>query len=394
MWATSGRSSAIAADHGIQLSNHLVIHDLSAPEGQDEEFANCIRELAEKVERWDSIRFVPLSLVKELQTKIAKGNSSPGELLIELTGQAKCNELFVGQNNKAVPSWLRDATQSAKHICFGDGIALNFTNSYYRPKEYQPKSQPWSLRQIRRAFKQKVKRIIGKDQPETQQTDFDAHCLLLKNLFDQKLDRVEDLAPELFYELFDSFAANFEQRAPDAHKALTAVTSNSQKIVVLLTSNFAETGRMSVEGELRGYRAQLSAMPDGQDVVLVIKPHPRDSYEKIQRIEQDLADNYRQVVSLSDPWTFYLPFESLYKKYLMPVIKQGSAVHVATVSSACISLEYLFGQRCSLGFGSEIVEQEFSQLWRGLRQIHESDLERIITRLRKKRISSCKSTAA
>lgn len=393
MWKTSGRSSAIAS-HGGQVSNHLVIHDLSAPEGQGEEFADCLRELAETVESWKSIRFVPLSLVKELQTEIIKGRSYPEKLLFELTGQTECDQLFVGQNNKAVPSWLLNATQSARHICFGDGIALNFTNSYYRPKEYRQTVEPPSFRQFCRAAKQSLKRLIGKVQPEASQTVFDTHCLLLKNLFDQKLDSVEDLSREVFYELFHRFAENFEERATGTHKSLTELTAGNRKIVILLTSNFAETGRMSVEGELRGYRELLSALPRGSNVALVIKPHPRDSYGKIQRIERDLANNYGRVVSLSDPWTFYLPFESLYAKYFTPAIEKGTEVKVATVSSACISLEYLYGQRCSQGFGSKIVAKEFSQLWSGLRQIHESDLERIVAKLRQQVTSRCNKTAA
>lgn len=379
MWTTSGRSS-----ENRQLVNHLIIHDLSAPEGQIDEFAECIRMLAMKLEVWRSIHFVKTSDVIRIQAQLREKRGGVQSLLAEQFGIEGCDELFVGQNNKTIPTWLRQATGDARHICFGDGIALNFTNSYFRPKDYalaQASSQ-WATR-LRRTLKSHLARFMRRSVPVPATGDrFDGHCLLLKNLFDQQLDHVTMIDPSLFLEIFDCFADDFSVKAPATHAALAGLANSPGKNVVLLTSNFSETGRMSLAGEMHGYCELLQQMPQGDDVVLIIKPHPRDSYEKIERLRQVVAGRYGATLALSDPWTFYLPFESLYARYLAPSVAMDRQTYVATVSSACISLEYLYRQPCELGFGLELVEQEFVPLWRPLRKVHERDLKKIVNKLR------------
>lgn len=383
MWTTSGRAND-------NVENYLLVHDLSAPDGQAEEFAECIRALADSVERWASFRFVPLPDVVRLQSDLRGGNPCAKECLEDLIGISECDELYVGQNNKFLPTWLRQTLPDAKQICFGDGIALNFTNSYFRPKEYRGAAAQPLVKRLRRAVKQRLKSLLrlsrGADQLESE-LGFDSHCLLLKNLFDQQLSNVQTIDEQIFLDLFQRFASDFDTRAPKAHRELSQLQNRPGKNAVLLTSNFCETGRMSREGELSGYRRLLQSMPQGDDVTLIIKPHPRDSYEKIEALKQFVTGDYSQTISLDDPWTFYLPFESLYAKYLSPAACEHRKTFVATVSSACISLEHLYGQHCSLGFGKEIVDSEFVPLWSNLRQVHENDLVGIVKALRAARRS-------
>ncbi|MCA9125512.1 MAG: hypothetical protein KDB22_00440, partial [Planctomycetales bacterium] len=209
----------------VEVENHLLVHDLSAPEGQIEEFARCIFELANKVESWKTQRFVPLADCVRLQSELARKNQRPLCLLSDYTGIENCDQLYVGQNNKFVPTWLRHSFSDAKHICFGDGIAVNFTNTYYRPKEYLSREakQPW-LKRARRGVKSAIKRILGMQSQQNSveySTDFDLHCLLLKNLFDQKLSNVTEINARHFMELFESFAEDFSSLAPVAHAELS-----------------------------------------------------------------------------------------------------------------------------------------------------------------------------
>lgn len=382
MWTISGRSSEHAG-----FRNHLIIHDLAAPDGQAEEFAECIRILAEGIEQWVTIQFVPLPRIMAMQADSRKCAMSPAEQLLQLVGVAACDELYLGQNDKFISNLLRQATPAARHICFGDGIGLNFTNAYYNPKECPAvrNDQPLSQR-MRRRIKRQVGQLWSRIRTTAQRPatrDFDLYCLLLQNLFDEQVSGAQEIDPALFVELFERIAADFPDRAPATHKELVRLTRTSERISVLLTSNFSETGRMSLAGELRGYMRCLKALPQGKDVTLIIKPHPRDAYEKLERLHQAVADSYGRSICLSDPWTFYFPFESLYAMYLAPRTALGYKTSVATVSSACISLEYLYGQRCALGFGSQLVSQEFDLRWRALRMLHERDLHRIVGDLRR-----------
>ncbi|XZE19808.1 polysialyltransferase family glycosyltransferase [Pirellulaceae bacterium SH449] len=382
---TTRDSGLLKTQLGNRCVNHLFIHDLSAPEGQIDEFAVCIRDLAEKLENWGSIHIIKTSDVVRIQGLIREKKLDLTTLFAQEFGLTRCDELYVGQNNKNFPVWLRQAMPNAWKTCFGDGIALNFTNSYFRPKEFSAAQTnlPWFKKAERKA-KSLMRSFFSRSSvQDTAEKPFDSHCLLLKNLFDEHLDSVLMIDPQIFRDVFDIFGEDFKTKAPETHSALVGLNSVPGHNVVLLTSNFSETGRMSIEGEIRGYCKILEDLPRGESVALVIKPHPRDSYEKIQRIQSAVKEKYDHVLALSDPWTFYLPFESLYARYLAPINSPLRETHVATVSSACISLEYLYSQRCSLGFGKDIVDQEFTAMWQELRNIHERDLVRIIAKIQK-----------
>ncbi len=391
MWTTSGRTV-----ENPSLQNHLVIHDLSAPETQAVEFADCIEQLAGQVERWQSVHFLTLGDTLEMQSQLGDKQQSPTQLLEAKLGIRHCAELYVGQNNKWIPTWLRKATPAATHVCFGDGIALNFTNSYYRPKEFNFAQNPPTWRgRIARLCRKGVPRLLSRSEEScSSETDFNSHCLLLKNLFDEQLDRVELIDRSLFIEQFEKYGDSFAARAPVAHAGLSQLAASAGKTAILLTSNFSETGRMSLASEVQGYCELLQAMPQGDNTTLVIKPHPRDSYEKIELLRKLASRWYGQCIALSDPWTFYLPFESLYVRYFGPGSGSARETHVATVSSACISLEYLYGQRCVQGFGDSFVDRHFSQLWRPLRKLHERDLLNIVARLRNKNTTKARISQA
>lgn len=378
------RTVSEATTGAVRWKNHLVIHNLSAPEGQAEEFAQCIQGLAERAEEWESIHYISLPEIRELQQRVRAPQGL--NFAVEVLGIAGCDELYTGQDDQFLTTLLRTNLSDARHVCFGDGIGLNFTNAYFCPKENPcvANRRPF-LKRLCRRLKSNFKGMLTKATTQAAQApprEFDIHCLLLKNLFDQQLSDVLPIDGKVYIELFHQFGTDFPKKSPEVHTQLSALQTRSGKNAILLTSNFAETGRMSLEGEIDGYLQLLRRMPMGDDVTLIIKPHPRDSYEKIRKLEQEASRYYGQIVALMDPWNFYLPFESLYARYFANTARPTS---VAAASSATISLEYLYGQRCHLGFGQEIVAKSFVPLWQPLRHLHEQDLTAIVHDIRSTR---------
>ncbi|WP_146435649.1 polysialyltransferase family glycosyltransferase [Blastopirellula retiformator] len=376
MWSTSGRS-----ERNRTCENHLLIHDLAAPAEQREEFAACIRTLAEQVEKWKSIQYVQPPTVPEFQAAMRRPSVPSMQALADIFDIHACDELYVGQVEKPFSVAMRCLLSGSRQISYGDGIALNFSNIYYNPREFHKgKLRRYGKRAIAQ-LKVQWKRLRGRPfTPIYAPPKPDEYRLLLKNMFDQRLSDVGSLDPELFVELFNSFATHLPDQAPVADEQLRELEQHAGSNVALLTSNFAETGRTSLDGEVDGYLQLLDQLPQGDGVALIIKPHPRDSYEKIDRIKAAASARYERTICLNDPWTFYLPFESLYAKYLAA---SQRPTYVASVSSACISLELLYGQECLLGFGENFVEREFVPLWAPLRQVHEADLQRIVRSIRK-----------
>lgn len=388
---------------GREMRSHLFIYDLSAPEDQIEDFAACIQGLADSCEKWASIRIVSDDECGRAQAALKDGADACKVLLKEFTGEERVDQLYIGPNGRPVTKFLRAATTGAEKVNFGDGLALNFTMDYYRPDFYpqhvgrhvggeaggKKKTLKSRLKRLERIVKHWVRGAAEEENARTPTAPaplpprpFDTHCLLLKNLFNEQLDEVLDIDPACFKELFARFAAGFESKVPVAAQRLRGLQEDRTSVSILLTSNFSETQRMTLEGEIEGYLRLLDQMQHGPDQALLIKPHPRDSHEKIKQLRSAVDGRYGQVILLDDPWSFYVPFESLFDKYFCEAGVARSNVEAATVSSACLSLEYLYAQPCVLGFGADIVTKHFSENWQPLRHIHEEDLEAIVRDLR------------
>jgi hypothetical protein len=87
-------------------------------------------------------------------------------------------------------------------------------------------------------------------------------------------------------------------------------------------------------------------------------------------------------VPLDAPWTFHLPFESVYDRWFLRDERVRRATRVVCTSSAGLSLEALYDQPVEVLFGARIVRRLFTHNWRSLRVRHEADLGRIIAEIR------------
>jgi len=394
MWQINGRS-AKHSSAGREIENHLVVHDLHSPNSEQAlEFYHSIRHLAAEVESWSSYTYLGSEFTLALNAGTAELSSEA--MLRERLGLEGCSELYLSQNSLPLYDLLRRTYPQAEHICFGDGVGMNFSSGYLC---CCPPDSTFPLPPIEGAG-EKVKRSLLKRWAERvdppfqndlpiEEHSFDQFCLLLPNLFDQNIGRYRPLGGDSFVELFRRFAESFEVKAPGTHAALTALTARPGSSVILLSSWFSELGMMPRDVEVEGYREMLARLPSGPDVDLIIKPHPRDSYEKLALLREVCAPNYRQTLALSDPWAFYLPIESLYSKYFHQSrsTRHRRSTYVAAVASSCITLEYLYGQRCEVGFHSEDILRQCSPAWRKMRTLHEYDLDRILIYVRKLRNS-------
>ena len=158
---------------------------------------------------------------------------------------------------------------------------------------------------------------------------------------------------------------------------LRKITNQPHEIVVLMTSNFSESGKMTLDGELDAYDELIRAETG---TALVLKPHPRDSQQKIQQLRKRLSGRFRELVVLDNPHSFYLPFESVFDRFLWN--KTPSAPRVICTSSACLSFEALYGIHCRLGFGEQAVRKYFRPEWVSHRLVHERDLLAVVHDIR------------
>jgi hypothetical protein len=71
-----------------------------------------------------------------------------------------------------------------------------------------------------------------------------------------------------------------------------------------------------------------------------------------------------------------VPFEVILAKFLAG--GDGVVVRVLCFSTACLSIERLYGLRCTVGFGEAAVRRWFRSQWVEGRLHHERDLGRAV----------------
>lgn len=371
--------------------NHLIVHDLSAPGDQGELFAACLKSLAQQASQWKSIRYLPLSEMLRFQESLKIGSwERATETMHDAMGFDRCDEILFGQNLLFINNLLSRSYASAEKACYGDGIGLNFTADYYSPGI----EHPGGLRMLERWLRTRLRALRGKPIAEAavsmkskkHAVAFHRHYLLLANQFDEQLPHFEQLEELDFKQMFGLFAESLPRLAGKTCAIIEAELARADQVIVLLTSNFSETKRMTLKGEVACCLNSVNRKQNKPNALLVIKPHPRDSQEKIAAIEKVARKSFRNVVTLADPWTFFVPFESVFDRYFASNPRVQQMTSVVCSSSACVSLELLYGQPCELGFGARNVRRHFAPKWQELRVRHEADLNRLVQRIRKSTI--------
>jgi hypothetical protein len=388
-----------AAADGVE--NVLVIHDLSTTPEQGVEFAECLRELAGLCESWTRIVYIDSEASATLQKQLKTGGwEKATETLKSWLGCSDADELLLGQNLLFLNHLLAQAFSDADKSCYGDGLAINFSAEYYSP-DHNPIMRAAGSSQsssTRRGTRRGVMRWFapwgkwGRDSEgnaskspplkplakEKYRVAFSRKYLLFPNMLDEQWLNYVQLSPAPFVDLFQQIASELHRFDQGNCEQLADRVAEADQTIVVLSSNFSETKRMELDGEIECYQQWVQSVRTSDNPLLVIKPHPRDSYGKIEQIRQKFTLAGYRVEVLADPWTFYVPFESIYLRYIQPRLRNRQRLDIICTSSACLSLEYLFGQQCHLGFGSEQVERFFATQWKPLRQLHETDLHRLI----------------
>jgi hypothetical protein len=368
-----------------QYKNYLVITPLAAPQGQDTEFADFIERMARSVLTWEKIIYISSQQKDAIEQKLGiVGRSGVFKLIYEQLGCDRVDEVYLAHNYGVDSRLLMNAYADAEHICYGNGIGI------YTPKKAFPASN--SQKKSGNLLQDKLSALQRKGQQLLSQghllsraetylgiQEFDIGYFSLASAFGETPDMQEVVTLDRTV-----YAITFKQLGTTlAHLMDVSYIETLSKCIqqsptsILLTSNFSESaGRMSQDHEIAAYKAFLETQGIPDNSILIIKPHPRDSKAKITALKAALGPLYADIFELSDPRFFYLPFEILFMA-LFPNLEQlaNQSLKIFGFSSACLTLEFLFDVRCTLGFGTEIVKQFFYPNHVDSRIEHESDLQ-------------------
>lgn len=361
--------------HGLghKYENYLVIYDLYSPPGQIDAFAAFLKKMAEFICDWKAIVYLTPAQMKDIASKL--NSTSPSKIferVYELVGTDSAEEIYLSRNWQFGNQLFINAYQLAEKICYGDGIGIYFSSN---SSAFFPVSFPLYL-------KAKIKGAIGNIQEKLQlkkslkTLEFDIGYFVLPDIMGESppmktvtLDR--KILLETFQKLRglveSEYLSNFRQRVANA------------PVSILLTSNFSEAGRMSLENEIAAYRQFLISEGIEENTVLAIKPHPRDDNSKIQKLASALSDLFVEVLILSEPTLFFLPFEVFFAEaFVQPDLTLTNQIKVFAVSSACLSLKLLYNLPSIVGFGEQITPQVFYKNYAAGRLEHELELRSAI----------------
>lgn len=363
----------------------LLLHDFFAPDDQAETFARVLRQAAELLGDWERIVYLPASQTKEIAQQCYEVGPDPAaEQLRSAVGLDRVDELYASLLYSGLSGLLPYAYRGGVRTCYGDGIGVNFSPRYFAHPPL-PTSSWQRLRQslvgVPARLRGLVRRLRHGRPPRYPAMEFERYCLLLPNLFDQTLSNVVLAEAERYREGFALLGQLLDEVPFPEDERLQEVLATHSEVVLLLTGNHAEGKRVSVEGEIEAYREFVVPLVRTPNPALVIKPHPREAPEKIDRLEAHCRDRFARCLTLRSETAFLLPFETLFSRYF-----QGTGrdlrVHLACVSSSCLSLERLYGQRCHIGFGEDLVRKHFFPHWVEKRLRQEADLRRAVRAIR------------
>ena len=364
----------------------VLIHGLNPEPAQQTAWRSSLETAIARLGSFEAVITLDRPAVRSLELAARRGGwTAAATRLRAILGDATFDELYIQKNAEWFNHLIRATYADARTVCTGDGLGMNYSDSYWLPQGETPRALP-PRRGIAR-FGERVfdglRRVSGGGAVEPEPPPFSTHCYLLPNLFD---DRVDDpVIPEL---------ATIERLAERWLGALDRPSfegdlSEDRETLALVTSCFAEAERCSPEKEIEAYTTRLLELDPERRATWLVQPHPRDRLAKTEALVARLRRENDHVVLHDDPSARYLPFElAVWRQW------RGSDAprRFLTFSSACLGLELLCGEETTVGFGEELVRQTFHPSFVERRLQHERDLlaalETVRTRRAAKEVSS------
>lgn len=343
----------------------LVISHLTASGAEEARFARYITQLARACWTWGKIIFLDNARMGYLDTlrytkKPEVYRQRVQEFLTlpeDAVGTLVLNLNWLPATEMALMAYPR-----ARRVCCGDGLGFYYPEYYFMPPRFfeghaRPAGEDWRSFHEGYFITDRLARCPKPPMPYKLRGTGELLAVLEELAAAQDLPIVDRLAWEL----------------------------GGNPFVLFLPSNFSESKRMTREAEIDGYIAHLRANPPPPGAPILLKPHPRDSREKIGALAEALRLAFGTVHVLDNPTLFFLPLELLLLRLGLDsnsTEAQRRCPAAYTYSSACASLVLLWGIQVHLGFGEEAVRHRFHPDFQDTRIAQEEDMRDLMEVLR------------
>lgn len=356
----------------------LLVFIGAAPDDQFEAFAQFVHRLS-TIQSWTRFVSIPPARLAGLEDLCRQGAAGDAGLLIhDLLDTDRVDEVFVATGWQLKNRMFMQAYPEATAYCYGDGLGIYYPESYQAVRKSQEAPS-------RRGLKARIRRTLRWARGRA-----DVRVAIPARPFRRGyfvFPGVFGVAPPMPHTRIPrtTILSVLQRLVPRVDPAVTKRfrdTVGTAPLSILLTANFSESGAITAQREIDAYHRFLQAHACNPDSVLVLKPHPRDDFGKTRRLRKTLEPDFCRTVVLSDPSLAFLPFEVFLMAALLDdEYTPRNPVEVYAVSSACLSLPYLFGLSVHLGLGEDIVTRMFDPAYVPRRLKHETELREGLARL-------------
>jgi hypothetical protein len=362
----------------VNYKNYLLVYELYSPPGQELDFYRFIRNMAENGPlKFEKIVYLPADKLQEIEHEFSRyGLAASQKKLTSMIGLSHADELFLTSNWHPGNKIMMHCIPSGKRLCYGDSIGLFIPEGYFVEQTLATLIKKWKPINSLIHFGQAVKLFA------TYKARRPRFVTLKPRPFDVGYYLTLSLTQEIprwpvHFTNRSSLISTFNQYMGCLPPGLfrDPIFRNSE-LCFLLTTNFSEARKMSVENEIQAYTAYLTRrVKTGGSVI--IKPHPRDSKAKLQLLQASLSAHF-QVKVLDEMTELFAPFELILIRLEAEDSTQVNRSKFHTFSSACLSLKILFGCDPEVGMGDELINRYFEPAHRPARRKHEGDLKRLL----------------
>ena len=313
-------------------------------------FAGALERMALELVSLEKSIYLENRFIEKIKKKVLL--SSLDEIRNEVyqtLGFSEADEIYLSKDWQLSNLIMMSSFKDAKKICYGDGFGIHVdsNNPLFTPRVTLFNSSPktFLLENLKKVYHKILKFKLSNP-------SFDCGYYALPKAFGDQPDfPFNVLENKSYLNHFEKIGSKFGQ--------LSFLSDSKSKIAFLLTSNFSESGRLGLEEEVKAYVEWMKDMLISNSIdILVIKPHPRDSEEKLQVLLESFEGVVNEVHVISGNDSSFMPFEIFYYPVYLNSAKEERPP-IFTVSSSCLSLKQLFGVKPIVGFGEQISKKVF-----------------------------------